>query len=153
MHDFPPASHRAHLQDSDFLSDGLPLKYKHLRGKLRETVYPSGMRWLHIDDEKASSVSLIFRVAVGSHMEVHPQKAFPEGTAHLLEHSVLNGMPLEAKNSFKDWNAFTSAEATSFQLILTPRQFSAGFELLSDLVLNFRPVEAMKREVDAVNNE
>ena len=147
------SSQRAHLQEPDFLADGLPLKYKHLQGRLVEKVYPSGMRWLHIDDDQASSVSLIFRVSVGSHFEVHPQKRFPEGTAHLLEHSLLVGMSPETKSSFKDWNAFTTAEATSFQLILTPEQFSRGFDILSDLVFNFKPVEAMKREIDAVNNE
>jgi predicted Zn-dependent peptidase len=129
------------------------LKYKHLRGKLSEKVYSSGMRWLHIDDEKASSVALIFRVDVGSHFEVHRQKVYPEGTAHLLEHSVLINMTPEAKSSFKEWNAFTTAEATSFQLIITPEEFMRAFDILSDLVFNFKPSIEIKREVEAVNSE
>jgi predicted Zn-dependent peptidase len=135
------------------LADGLPLKYKHLQGKLHETVYPSGMRWLHIDDEKAGSISLIFRMGVGSHQEVYPAKLFPEGTAHLLEHALIVDMSPETKNSFKEWNAFTTAESTSVQLILTPSQFMKGFDILSDLVYNFKPSEEMRREVDAVNSE
>ena len=145
-----------HLQsdeDDDYFDDNIPLEYMRLKDKYYEKVFASGMKWLHINDEEASSVTWNMRVGVGSLIESTPERTFPEGTAHLLEHSIFLNLTSDQQMMFTDWNAHTGDEETAFEYEAFRGDFLECFELTANLFFNFDYNPNTRREVNSVNNE
>jgi len=147
------SSQRAHLQEPDYFRDRIPLEYQYLKDSFSEKLFSSGIRWLHIDDKRASTVSWLLQVAAGSMHETLPEKEFPPGTAHLLEHSIFLNMTSEERLRFKDWNAHTASETTGYQFVSTRELFLDNFNLTLRLLFNYQLNRESLREVNAVNNE
>ena len=88
---------------------------------------------------------------VGSQEE--SEGGYPDGTAHLLEHSIFLGETDETRALYSSWNGFTSLQETAYQSSSSTEKFVEGVEAKIDMIYNFTKYPNIKDEVNAVDNE
>ena len=131
----------------------IPYEYRHLKGKIRETLFESGLKWLHIGEENLPTAICSIQVRAGSFDESRPGKQFYVGTAHLLEHSVFLKQTQKDKEKYTFWNAFTDNQQTQYILAATYENFPLALQLTSNELFNFQENPNTLKEVTAVNSE
>lgn len=134
--------------------DDLPLEFASFKNKITERIFDSGLRWVHIDRKDASSVQFTVSVGAGSFNEMtDSERRFPEGTAHLLEHSIFLNMTAEEKMKFNYWNAYTDKSETVYTLACSSDNIKICTELVARELFNFKQNPKSKEEVSAVDSE
>ena len=133
-------------------NEDYPILYDHYR--VEEQKFESGMRLVFVEDESMNSIQFCFRVAVGTFDEKKSGRtSFPEGVAHLLEHSILLNMTADDRLKFRDRNAYTLEEETNFHFDSYEEHFIKNFELAAGLIFNYRENPKTLDEVNQVNSE
>ena len=133
-------------------ADDLPLMYSKWKSRITEQKFPSGLRWLHIDDKEATSVQWVVSVEAGFFDELVDHE-FNEGTAHLLEHSIFLRLTSEQKSMFNFWNAYTSSRATVYQFETSHEVTQKSISLIAEHLMSYRKNPKSFEEVQAVNSE
>ncbi len=138
--------------EAEMTDMNIPFEYRHLRGKITEKRFDSGMTWLHISDDKLPTAGCSIQVKAGMFDEVRTPR-FYEGTAHLLEHSVFLRQTPKDKEMYTFWNAFTSSKETQYILAATYQNFHTALAMTSHELFNFEEIQKTLEEVTAVNSE
>lgn len=118
-----------------------------------------GLRIVHVHMPNAQSVAMQIYVGAGSRYE-EPEIS---GISHFLEHMAFKGttkrptakdVSLAIEGIGGILNAWTSEEATAYWCKLPATHFEAGFEVLSDMLVNSTlPEEEIKREAQVILQE
>lgn len=130
----------------------LPYEYFDWADKITEKTYPTGMRWVHINDEGLDVVESAIAVQAGSFDETRGK--FPEGTAHLLEHSVFLPRKVSEEPLFSSTNAVTDPQLTSYYNQATAANFPKAFRVATRDLFKFTVLpDQIMNEVKAVDSE
>jgi len=139
--------------DEEFGEEYLPFEYRELRSKIRPESFSSGITWVHLPLSGLPSLSAAFQVKAGSIDEVSHTAKFPDGTAHLLEHSVFLPQTPAEKQLFTYWNAFTDVSQTQYHFSSTSSNFLHAMSIFNRDLFNFKENPKSSNEVSAVNSE
>ena len=131
----------------------LPIEYQYLKDKITIEDLPSGMRWVHINDEQIATVDCGFQVRAGSYDEVRPRLQTYDGTAHLLEHSVFLDQTPQERQMYTYWNAFTEDQQTQYHFSTTPANAIEAFKVSFRSLFNFKENPKSHDEINAVQSE
>jgi hypothetical protein len=144
--------HPHHLESFDWqqVHPNLPLSYADWQDNIYELTLPSGLKWVHINDKNTKLATWSVLVGAGSFNE---GKDYPEGTAHLLEHSIFLQMSEEEKVKYNYWNAYTANQKTVYIFATSHTSFEESFSNIAKYLLNFRVDPKCRAETDAVHNE
>lgn len=138
--------------ESEMTEMNIPFEYRHLKGKISQKKFDSGMGWLHISDDKLPTAGCSIQVKAGMFDEVRSPRYY-EGTAHLLEHSVFLRQTPKDKEMYTFWNAFTSSQETQYILAATYQNFHKALQMTTHQLFNFEEIQKTLEEVTAVNSE
>ncbi len=131
----------------------LPFRYRHLKGKITEKKFDSGMKWLHIDNSEYATSGFSIRIAAGSFDEYRPDYETYDGMAHLLEHSIFLRQTDEEKQLFTYWNAFTDSQETQYISTSTAANLPQALNVTIRALFNFTLNPETATEVKAVDSE
>ena len=130
----------------------VPFEYFDLPTKIVEKTFPSGLRWVHINDEGIDIVESVIAVQAGFFDETRGE--FPEGTAHLLEHSIFLPRAESEEPLFSNTNALTETQYTMYYNQATAANFPKAFEVALRDLFKFKVLkDQILNEVKAVNSE
>jgi predicted Zn-dependent peptidase len=139
-------------QQIELFNKNLPLEYRYLANKISLTEFPTGMKWVHLDDEQTSTIDCGIQVQAGSFDETRLANTY-DGTAHLLEHSVFLDQTTQDRSLFSYWNAFTDEQQTQYHFSTTPANAENGLKVSFKSLFNFKENPKTRDEINAVQSE
>ncbi|MFH1459268.1 MAG: pitrilysin family protein [Candidatus Omnitrophota bacterium] len=126
---------------------------------LKNFTLENGLSVLIKEDHNHELVAIEVLVKTGS---LYEGQWLGSGLAHLVEHMVFKGTKTQPTGSIEDQiknlggsiNGYTSYEFTGYNLILPAKNFTAGLEIIADMLQNpLFDIDELAKEKDVILNE